>query len=76
MAIDPEKDYVTLVTCTPYGVNTSAVGERGTGGGAGNAGVQQSSVHLVSPVRIRDTGRADCGSSVTVFNYTGSTYLH
>ena len=29
LAIDPEKDYVTLVTCTPYGVNTHRLLVRG-----------------------------------------------
>ena len=29
MAIDPEQDYVTLVTCTPYGVNTHRLLVRG-----------------------------------------------
>lgn len=29
LAIDPEKDYTTLVTCTPYGVNTHRLMVRG-----------------------------------------------
>ena len=29
LAIEPDKDYVTLVTCTPYGVNTHRLLERG-----------------------------------------------
>ena len=29
MAIEPDKDYVTLVTCTPYGVNTHRLLVRG-----------------------------------------------
>ena len=29
LAIDPEKDYVTLVTCTPYGINTHRLLVRG-----------------------------------------------
>lgn len=29
LAIDPEKDYVTLITCTPYGVNTHRLMVRG-----------------------------------------------
>lgn len=29
LAIDPEKDYVTLITCTPYGVNTHRLLVRG-----------------------------------------------
>lgn len=29
LAIDPDKDYVTLVTCTPYGVNTHRLLVRG-----------------------------------------------
>jgi sortase A len=29
LAIDPEQDYVTLVTCTPYGVNTHRLLVRG-----------------------------------------------
>ncbi|MCY7184371.1 sortase, partial [Streptococcus gallolyticus] len=29
VAIDPEQDYVTLVTCTPYGVNTHRLLVRG-----------------------------------------------
>ena len=30
MEISPDKDYVTLVTCTPYGVNTHRLIVRGT----------------------------------------------
>lgn len=30
LAIDPDQDYVTLVTCTPYGVNTHRLLVRGT----------------------------------------------
>ena len=29
LAIDPEEDYCTLVTCTPYGVNTHRLLVRG-----------------------------------------------
>jgi len=29
LAIDPDKDYVTLVTCTPYGINTHRMLVRG-----------------------------------------------
>ena len=29
LAIDPEADYVTLVTCTPYGINTHRLLVRG-----------------------------------------------
>ena len=29
LAIDPEKDYVTLVTCTPYGINSHRLLVRG-----------------------------------------------
>ncbi len=29
LAIDPEKDYCTLVTCTPYGINTHRLLVRG-----------------------------------------------
>ena len=29
LAIDPDKDYCTLVTCTPYGVNTHRLLVRG-----------------------------------------------
>ena len=30
LAIDPEQDYCTLVTCTPYGVNTHRLLVRGS----------------------------------------------
>lgn len=49
LSVDPQKDYCTLVTCTPYGINshrllvrgirsTYTPGEDGDGSGAGNKG--------------------------------------
>lgn len=48
LAIDPEKDYVTLITCTPYGINSHRLLVRGhrTGNGLSSVKVLADAVQI------------------------------
>ena len=48
LAIDPEKDYVTLITCTPYGINSHRLLVRGhrVGNGMGSVKVLADAVQI------------------------------
>ena len=52
LEIDPEQDYVTLVTCTPYGVNSHRLLVRGhrIENAQGTAGVRVSTDAMLTPV--------------------------
>ena len=50
LQIDAEKDYVTLVTCTPYGINSHRLLVRGTRVLTGDAYVPQKDIYVPNEV--------------------------
>ena len=55
LGIEEGKDYVTLLTCTPYGINSHRLLVRGVRTGTGTAAVDSGSLNLPNEVRVLDT---------------------